>query len=527
MSRSRSGSVAVAVVASLGVAPVVFGPQAASAMDGGRASVSKQDKSKTKEARSRSTSPVRDSSRPRPEGGADRSAETDPDGSKLRTAIKVLNGLATPPAGFAAFEPLEQVFDLHPQIKALPRELITVTEALDEVWAGGKGSTATVGAVVDGLPIPGEPDKLPGEKTKHGRVPQVLTVTHNGQDVTVTRPQLDGETADAPPVSFRFTTAWDRPAGWVQVFPQVRAAATLATPRLQYFYPQAITRGNLPFLAGFSGNDYKMLLVRDRQIRGDAEGAINAFADLLPQVGVTLNSLERYFPGSKVQRTTLEDLQAQLLAGSDGHPTIHGILSAVRRYTVETRRGKLVLYSNELDGDAVPVSKVAADLAKYDTETVNFLPTSGPAVIPAHPRPRLGEYDGGRWIPLPVIHEDAFTRATEALQSPGTLRPGEKIVIQGTLTRNVPHTNEDGTLSYAALGQPQARGTRVQWALEPLPAQPGGEPQVRIATRWNLTDYVNPSFNKWTPAGTKTIPVSQLTAEGRTYPTGNTYIGIN
>jgi hypothetical protein len=130
-------------------------------------------------------------------------------------------------------------------------------------------------------------------------------------------------------------------------------------------------------------------------------------------------------------------------------------------------------------------------------------------------------------------------RPPRRCSTPGTLRPGEEITIQGTLTRNVPRphkpTNangvegpEDGTLDYPTLGQPQARGTRVQWTLEPLPAaQPGGEPQVRITTRWNLTDYVNQSAGSWTPTGTKTIPVSQLTAEGHTYPTGNTYIRIS
>jgi hypothetical protein len=461
------------------------------------------------------------------------------------------------PAGFAAFEPVEQVFDLHPQIKSLPRELVTVTEVLGEVWAGGKGSTATVGAVVDGLPIP-------GEQGKHGRVPQVLTVTHNGQDVTVTRPQLAGETAEAPPVSFRFTTAWDRPAGWVQVFAEVRAAATLATPRLQYFYPQAVTDVNLPFPGGFRNADYKMLMVRDRQIRRDAEGALNAFADLDEKGARGLSDLARYFPGSKVQTTTLAELESQLLADSDGHPTVHGILSAGAGYTVETRRGKLVLYSNRADGDAVPVSEVAKKLAEYDIDTVEFLPTGGRAVIPAHPRYQLGDHPYGRWFPMPVTHDDAFAKAAAALQHPGALRPGEKITIQGTLTRDVPHTNEDGTLSYAALGQPQARGTRVQWIIEPLPTQPPAaqppvtqprshrplaqlfhrrhdssrpgtaaapqpppaEPQVRITTKWNLTDYVNQSVGSWTRA-TKTIPVSQLTAEGRTYPTGNTYIGIS
>ena len=423
------------------------------------------------------------------------------------------------------WEPIHRLFDAHPMIKDLPRPLTSITDVLADVFAGGKDSTATVGALVDGQPIPTIRGKASGET---GRAPRVLTVAHTPDGaVTVTVQKVQGE--QGPARTFRFTSPEDLPAGWLdyRVFPEVRARVALAEPRLQVFYPHAITRGSLHMFPHFTSDDLAIMLIRERQMSGDVDGALNMFAEISTPRGLNRvfaknlsldEAAQRFYPGSTVRESTLEALEAELLKTNPHSGRPLGILEARNRdFVVETRHGQLILYSNESDGQAETTQEFAGYLARRKVDTVQFLRTDGRATIPVHPRRPLTALAEGEW--LMTTHAQAFTQAGAHLQ------PGETVTIGGALTRDVPQRptgwQPSDPVPQPKVGEPGARGTRVQWTLH----RPAEQPHTfRLRTRWNTSDYVNTWAEDWTEPTAETLTPAQLQAHARAYPTGNTFI---
>lgn len=457
-------------------------------------------------------------------GSRSGSASTDKAAPKrvaLRTVVRDFNrGRLTDQV--EPFGPIHHVFDAHPVIKDLPRPLTTITEVLSDVFAGGKGSTATIGALIDGQLIP----KSTGAT---GYAPRVLKVANpTGDAVTVTVQKVQGQ--QDPPRTFNIDSPEDIPAGWLEfrVFPEVRARVALTKPRLQVFYPHAVTRESLRIFPHFNSNDLHLMLIRERQMNGDVDGALNMFAEVSTQEGpnrvfakdISLNkAAQKFYPGSQVQESTLAELEAQLLTAEPHSGRPLGILEARNRYfVVETRHGQLMLYSNKSDGQAETTKDLADYLTGKKVTTVKFLRTDGPVTIPVHPRRSLTALQEGEW--LMATHAQAFTQAAAHLQ------PGETVEIRGALTRDVPQEPPAGwkpgdPIPQPKVGGPGARGTRVGWTLHRPTDHPG---QFRLRTRWNTTDYVSTWSDGWGEPTTQTLTPAQLREHANTYPTGNTYI---